>query len=380
MRFGPVLMLPALLAVSCGGVPANASHSVSPSASPSAATAASPSSAPLAVPLRGSYGLLLSAGTLQLVSPDATVAASVTVAPASAQFCSYQNDTLVAPPPVSASSDEVYFRDGDTRIRMIASSSGAEDVTTVPGGPTTISFFSVSPDDQRIAVLVEEVSNATAVNERLYVEDLRGGGNHVDIFKTDVPKDVRGTTLWPMGWHQGQLVMAVMAACTSQPVDLSPSAWKVVDATSFAQKVDIVASSCILSVWPSPAGVVCVNLTQPNATAYDWTDKALGAVTTDPLNRQSGLDPSGQSVFLSSAASAASASQGTGIHGRFRLGNTEYGLVAGHSACLWIDSSHLLAPDSVIRTGVDPSDGLTFGQVTLLSANGQCAGRFPGGL
>ncbi|HXI96445.1 MAG TPA: hypothetical protein VNG04_09970, partial [Candidatus Acidoferrum sp.] len=114
MRFGPVLMLPALLAVSCGGVPANASHSVSPSASPSAATAASPSSAPLAVPLSGSYGLLLSAGKLQLVSPDATVAAAVAVAPASAQFCSYQNDTLVAPPPVSASNDEVYFRDGDT--------------------------------------------------------------------------------------------------------------------------------------------------------------------------------------------------------------------------------------------------------------------------
>jgi hypothetical protein len=389
MRWGPLLIIPALVVASCGGGAASVSGTPAPLRSPSAVATSSPapstpspSSSPIAAPLTGTYGLLLSAGNLQLINPDATVAASVAVAPSSAQYCSYQQDTLVAPAPVSASNDAVYFRDGDTKIRMIVPPAGAQDVTTVPGGPTTISFFSVSPDDKRIAVVVEDVSNTTAVDERIYVEDLRGGANHLEIFKTAVPKDSRGTSMWPMGWHQGQLVLAIMpAACTTQPtVDLAPAAWRLVEPTTGAQTGSINATSRTFSVWPSPAGVVCVSGTQPNAIAYDWTATATGSVPTDARTHQSGLDPSGQSVFVSAAAGAGPADQGTNIHHKFRLGNTEYGIVSGHSACLWIDSGHLLAPDSVIRTGIDPSTGLTYGVITLLPASGQCVGRFPGGL
>src|SRR5437879_2072884 len=101
MRRRATLVTTALLLVSCGGSSPSASHSPSPSASTTAT--GSPNATPSAVPLSGSFGLVLSAGTLNLIKTDATLAATVPVAPASAQFCSAQHDSVVAPPPVSAS-------------------------------------------------------------------------------------------------------------------------------------------------------------------------------------------------------------------------------------------------------------------------------------
>jgi hypothetical protein len=49
----------------------------------------------------------------------------------------------VLAPPVSASNSKVYFRDGDTKIRFLTSDGNVGDATTVPGGATTVSFFSV---------------------------------------------------------------------------------------------------------------------------------------------------------------------------------------------------------------------------------------------
>jgi hypothetical protein len=118
--------------------------------------------------------MILSAGTLQLIRVDASVAATASVAAPSVQFCSASHDGVVMPPPVSASNDQVYFRDGDTKIKLMIPPNSTADVTTVPGGPNTISFFSVSPDDQRIAVLVEDLSGAQ-ISLRLYVGTCAAG-------------------------------------------------------------------------------------------------------------------------------------------------------------------------------------------------------------
>ena len=66
-------------------------------------------------------------------------------------------------------------------------------------------------------------SSGTAISERLYVEDLHGAGHHVDIYSTLTPKDKRGTTLWPMGWHAGAIVLALFPACTFEPAGLTPT-------------------------------------------------------------------------------------------------------------------------------------------------------------
>ena len=69
----------------------------------------------------------------------------------------------VVPPPVSASDDKVYYRDGDTQIRFIAPDGTSGAVTSVPGGTARVSFFSVTPDDRRIAVLAEDFTPATMI-------------------------------------------------------------------------------------------------------------------------------------------------------------------------------------------------------------------------
>ncbi|GAC1507882.1 MAG: hypothetical protein NVS1B3_08650 [Candidatus Dormibacteraceae bacterium] len=360
-----VLLITAVFASACGGESPTVVHSPSPKSLPSA-SASSPS--PSAGPLTGTYGLGLSAGMLMMIKPDASVPVSVPVAAASTQYCSPQRDGLVAPPPVSASDHEVYFRDGDTKIRKVVAPASAEDVTTVPGGQNIISFFSVSPDDQQIAVVVEDVSSGTAISVRLYVEDLRGGAHHVELYSAQTPKDARGTTLWPMGWHASALVLAVMRACTNELAGVSPSEWHVSNAANGTRIANVPATNCTLSNWPSTAGVACLDA--QGATRYDWAGK--GTSVTPPGVQgggfiQAGLSPSGSSVFFATGSGAASASPTTRIVTAGAADNA-----IGHPACLFIDDRTLLAPDAII----------TLAPVVIrpLAQSGVCAGRFPGGL
>jgi hypothetical protein len=324
---------------------------------------------------------LFASGNIELVRTDATVAASAPIGPSSVQYCSSANDGAMLAPPVSASNHQVYFRDGDTRIRRLTPPAGAADVTTVPGGATTVSFFSVSPDDQRIAVVVEDLSAATTVSLRLYVEDLVGHGHHADIYTTAQPKGKLGTTLWPMGWHNGTLVLAVVVACTFEPAGLTPSSWHVSNATTAVRIATINASGCTLSYWPSPAGVGCVNYTSGATTLYNWAGNVTagtGPGHTGSGFTQSGLSPAGNSIFFATGAGIGAPAPATGI---VQLGPGPYATVQGHMACAWIDEDHLLAPDGVIQfpaeTGGNVRVNTTF---TPFGAPGICGGRFPGGL
>jgi hypothetical protein len=383
MRRGATFVTTTLLVISCGQAPPSITPhspvvSAAPAASSSASTAPATSPSPGA-PLTGPYGLMLSTGTLDLIKTDGTVFASAPVAPPSVQFCTSAHDGAVLAPPVSASMDQVYFRYGDTRIRMVVPPSGATDVTTVPGGATTVSFFSVSPDDQRIAVVVEDLSAATTIKLRLYVEDLHGGGHHADIYSASQAKN--GTTIWPMGWHQGALVLAVVRACTFEPVGLTPTEWHVSSAVTAVRIATIRSRNCILSSWPSPAGVGCINAANGATTLYDWSGKVTGGTgppTSGPGYTETGISPSGSSAFFATGGGYAAPPPATQI---LQLGPGPYAAVTGHSACTWIDEDHLLAPDAVIQfPSTTPGNVQVNATVTPLAAGGVCAGRFPGGL
>jgi hypothetical protein len=378
MRRRATLLTTAFLLLSCGGSTTSASHSPSPR--PSATASSAPSGTPSPVPLSGTYGLVLSAGTLNLVKADASLAASVPIATATTQFCSAQHDSVVAPAPVSATNDAVYFRDGDTKIRQVVPPGFAVDVTTVPGGPNIISFFSVSPDNQQIAVLTEDVSSNTGISERLYVEDLKGGGHHTDIYTTQVPKDKRGTTLWPMGWHSGAVVLAVFPACTFEPAGLTPSEWHVSNATNATRIAAIQANSCTLSYWPSAAGVACIDA-QGVTTLYNWAGKVASVTGPGPTGSgysMSSISPKGGSILFATGAGPGAPTPATGI---VQLGPGPYATVPGHAACSWIDETHLLARDAVIQFPADtPGNVQVTTSVAPLADSGVCAGRFPGGL
>jgi len=312
-----------------------------------------------------------------MLRPDGGVAASVALANPSVQYCSSAQVGAVLAPPVSSSSTAVYFRDGDTKIRMVVPPASAADVTTVPGGPTTISFFSVSPDDTRIAVLVEDLSPASTINLRLYVEDLVGGGHHTDIYTTSTPKGKSGSTLWPMGWHSDQLVLAVVPACTFEPAGLTPSEWHVSDAATAARNATI-KGSCVLSYWPSPAGVACVAATGLQARIYDWTGKLTTLAPAQPDDLNSGMSPSGRSMFFSTGQGVGAPPPSTRM---VNLGPGPTARLDGHSACLWIDEDHLLAPDAILSfPSSSPCQCTVTATATPLATSGVCAGRFPGGL
>jgi hypothetical protein len=377
MRLGAILLTTSLAMLACGGSAEVGSGS--PRASASATPGSSASTTPSPHPINGAFGLILSAGTLQLIQPDGSIAATAPVAGPSARNCSTQQDALNGAPPVSATNDQVYFRDGDTKIRMVVPPSGAIDVTTVPGGSNTVSFFSVSPDDQRIAVLVEDLSGTSSIGLRLYVEDLIGGAHHSDIYTASTPKGKTGTTLWPMGWHQGALVLAVVPACLFEAVGLPPTEWHLSNATTGARVATIRGPNCILSTWPSAAGVGCMD-PQGVTTIYDWAGKVVSV--TGPgiqgAGSTTGLSPAGHSIFFSTGITLGASTPTTRI---VQLGPGPYATLQGHAACGWIDEDHLLAGDAVIQFPAETAGNMQVtATATPLEASGQCAGRFPGSL
>src|SRR6266849_8444776 len=97
-----------------------------------------------------------------MITPDGLVGPTASIAPPTLQTCTVGLNAWLETP-VSATSDNVFYRDGDTKIRYLTPAGETGDATTVPGSATTISFFSVSPDDQRIAVLVEDFSQSTFI-------------------------------------------------------------------------------------------------------------------------------------------------------------------------------------------------------------------------
>jgi len=388
---GTIALLIATLAVtSCGGSPptstttpiANTSPTAFPSAALSAAASAIPTASAVFPPLFGAYGILIVGGgrQLDLILANGADVAQAPIAAPSVKYCSSANDAAMLAPPVSTTRNHVYFRDGDTKIRRMNLTS-VEDVTTVPGGPTQVSFFSVSPDDQRIAVVMEDISSVTTISLQLYVEDLVGHGHHSDIYTTTQPKGKTGTTLWPMGWHNGALVLAVVAACTFEPAGLTPSSWHVSSATTAVRIATINSNNCTLSLWPSPAGVGCISYSSGATTLYDWSGKvtaATGPGSTGSGYTQTGLSPAGNSIFFATGTGIGAPARATGI---VQLGPGPYATIQGHTACGWIDEDHLLATDGVIQFPAETPGNM---QVTATFSpvvnSGVCVGRFPGGL
>jgi hypothetical protein len=371
MRSLAALVSITLVAFACGGG-STAGHTPSPAASATATPSVTPSGSPSVA----SYGLLLTAGTLEMITPSGTIAAHASVAAPSVHTCG-KSTGAVLQPPVSASDNKVYYRDGNTKIKYLTPDGQTGDVTTVPGSALKVSFFSVSPDDTQIAVLVEDLSPSTTIKLSLYVEDLTGHTHHAVIFTNTVPKFKNATTLWPMGWHNGLLALAVFPPCTFEPAGLVPIEWHVANAVT-ANRVAKIGNPCIPSYWPSPAGVACLDVSGLQASRYDWAGHITAGATAQGSEFQTGLSPSGRNMFLTPGLGIGAPPPATRI---VVLGTGGGSTVSGHSACLWIDDDHLLAPDAVIAF---PSSKATTGTVTstvtALPASGLCAGRFPGGL
>jgi hypothetical protein len=317
------------------------------------------------VQVTSAFGVLVSplsssAYTVSLVGVDGRVIASAQANTPGTVSCA-NAAAAVVPTPVSTSNTRVYFMDALGVVRFLAPNGDQGQATTLPIGPARRSMFAVSPDDQRIAVIVDDFTSSGATT-RLYVEDLNGGGNHVDAFS-----ESGGYTLWPTGWHgTNNLVVAKVPACTQGggPFSAGPQEFHVVDPRTAVRRFTVGGPTCVIAGPPSLAGAVCEDTAAfAQATMISWTGTTSRSLTiAGPMLAY--LSPDGSQVALVASGDTVMAESSKKF--------------AGMQACGWIDDTHVFSGGD---TQLQPRVGdVTNGNVVPVAAQGDCAGRIPGGL
>jgi hypothetical protein len=313
------------------------------------------------VPVTGSYGVLATGGstyTISLIGIDGKVAASAQASSPAPVTCGTTGGAAVLPQPISTSNSRAYFSDAQGVVRYLSPQGDTGRATTVPTGVSRRSMFTVSPDDQRIAVVVGDYTTS-GVSLRLYVEDLNGGTNHLDIFSS-----TSTFGLWPVGWHGQSLVLAKVSACTQGggPFCCGMLELHVVDPATALRRFTIGNPQCVIVGTPSPAGAVCEDKNFAQATVLDWTAVTNRAFPV-PGPTPALLSPDGRAVALVGSSKTTFDSPGQPLN---------------MVACGWIDTTHVISggdQQSQPRIG-----SLTTGAIIPVAAQGDCAGRLPGGL
>jgi len=358
-----------LLLAACGGNSSSTSHSPSPPASASSqATATSaPPASPAPLPVSPPLGVLVgsqaaSSYTISLVGVDGKVVASAEASTPPITSCA----SVAAAPfplPVSESNSRAYFMDGQGVVHYLGPNGDSGRATSVPA-PTASqrSTFAVSPDDRRIAVVVANYT-ATQATTRLYVEDLSGGGKHINLFS-----ETGVRSLWAVGWHgTNNLVVAVVPSCTQGggPFCCGMQELHVVDPVTATRRFTLGAwGRCPIAGPPSPAGVVCES--SPNFTSGTYLNWIAGTVRTLALNGPS-------AAFVSPGGGMVAFADPTGTS--FTIGAAT---IPNMAACTWIDDTHVMS-------GGDPQHqprvaDVINGGIVAVAAAGDCGGRLPGGL
>ena len=365
------LLAVVILVAGCGGQGSTVhiTPAVSPIGSPGASQlpdiSASPGASPAAspVPIAGSFAVLATSTlgdnyTVSIVAIDGKVVGTATPSSPTAVTCG-DAAAAVVPIPVSTSDDRAYYMDAQGVVRFMTVHGETGRATTVPTGGGRRSMFSVSPDDQRIAVVVSDYTSS-GVAVRLYVEDLNGGTNHLDLFSSS-----GAYGLQPIGWHGiNNLVLAKVPACTQGggPFSAGPLELHVVDPATAVRRFTIGGTNCVIAGAPSPAGAVCETTNGAQASVIDWTANTRRSFAIQGAG-PAYLSPDGAIVAI--PGSSATTFQG----------NSK---TLSLQACGWIDSSHVISGGDVQQ---QPRIGnLATGTVIPVAAQGSCAGRLPGGL
>jgi hypothetical protein len=234
---------------------------------------------------------------LSVVGSDGTNAFGALMGPRSA----FEAHALIAT--VSATAKFVYYLDG-SRVRFV----GPGDVsgfatTTITLGPYDQAGISVSPDDQRIAVAVLSYSpappgpyNPPYKGMRLYVEDLNGGGHHLDIFSSPTVAE------FPIGWTAGKLVMAVTSPWCCQTSQINPYAatsYHVVDPATGNRLVSLCDGTSGPVGPVEPGGAICLTARAfSKLQRWDGTTVVPPATIVDPTRYQNAMSPDGTRVAV----------------------------------------------------------------------------------
>ena len=297
--------------------------------------------------------------SVSLIAPNGKVAATAQATPPAAMFCGTA-PAAALPLPVSTSNSSVYFMDdkGDVRRLSPDGSLTVNPVINLPRGADLRSMFAVSPDDSEMAVVTIFFNVQGGATTNLYLDQLKPGGSQLQTFTESGPD-----TLWPLGWHAGELVLATEPACT-QNAGPGPLELHVVNPTTAARLLVIGGTDCVIASAPTPAGALCETSTI-DFKVYNWSGQLL-------KQEPSGLS-SQAPVYLSPNAQNIAVTDGTTTHLAYNAASP-----LAMNACGWIDDTHILAGGDAQQ---QPRVGdFASGSIVPVAAQGVCGGRIPGGL
>jgi len=172
--------------------------------------------------LPNAYGISTATSySVVLVAADGSIAARVNPRLSSPVVMTYQNCPVIGRSPmptcqipfrpraplVTSSDTRAYFLDGDSDVGYLTPDGHTGTAVHLPVSPRVRYAVAVSPDDSRIAVAAFDYKGSSTfgnpgVTMNLFVQDL-AGGNRVNLFSST------SVTEWPIGWHNGHLVIAV---------------------------------------------------------------------------------------------------------------------------------------------------------------------------
>jgi len=286
---------------------------------------------------------------------------------------------------LSTSATTVYYLDGDSNVRFLRPDRSTGLATHITLGSKQAAAFAVSPDDLRIAVSILDYRHYP-VGTRLYVEDLHGGANHVELFDSPTVME------WPVGWHAGRLVMALgINEPPQQTFDGFATAfgYHVVNAQDGTRLLSFCTGKDSY-VPVSAGGAVCNDLQTGSVTSWDGRAHPL------PLARKpdatSGnclligpVSPAG--VIATNVASVAQGGcgGGSGIFLVTAAGGIGARPVTTHAAPGgWIDATHLVVNSSSYTTNssfpVLSVVNVTTGASASIQAKGYFVAVLPGTL
>jgi hypothetical protein len=353
--------LVAVLIAACGGGP-SAGAGPAPSHAQPATGASSPAPS-------GRYGVLDtsgqgSTGQVAVVNVSGHVVASAIRHSRTPVTSGGSAGGATAPelPYESTSNNLVYFLDGDARLRSLAPDGALADVASLPGSARAHVAFAVSPDSSRIAVSVMDYASSPA-RLSLYVSDLHGG-NRTDLLSST------GIYVWPVGWHGGEIVVAVGPAFVQQGAENPYTAfagYHLVDPANGARLAEMCTNGAPIGPL-TPAGTLCSSGGALSVSGYDGRSrpisKALGpsclALSPDGSRVACGTQPI-MLVGLDGSTSRTSA-------GGFAQG--------------WIDNQTLVFASLPGGPGQSRLSVLNLRSDVVLpsSASGTFVGTLPGGL
>jgi hypothetical protein len=263
----------------------------------------------------------------------------------------------------------VYFMDASGVVHSLAPDGTTKPfVTDLASGGDLRAFFAVSPDDTQIAYTTVDYS-ASSVTTQLYIGPFTPGPQ---LRYTQVATDA----LWPVGWHGGDVVLAKVPACPQSGPGggafcCGVEEYHLVDPSTAKRLATLGGGSCgAVAGPPSPAGVLC-ETTEISYNAVNWQAHPT------PINewisglssqRTAYLSPGGTEIAVSQDGTATTVITGNSV----RIG--PFPLVV----CGWIDDTHVLSGGNA-QAQPRIADTTTQ-QVVPVAAEGQCAGRIPGGL